>query len=58
MTKLEEAGDGWKAHLAEDVARYGPILREIEVEEEKQLHRAVSISRLGFVNSILRHFCT
>jgi len=58
LRKTEEVVDGWKAHLAEDVAKYGPILREIEVEEEKQLDRAASISRFGFVNSVLRHFCT
>lgn len=57
LTKVEEVVDGWKTHLGEDVAKYGPILQKIEVQEQKQLDQAVSISRFGFVNSVLRQFC-
>jgi len=54
---VEEVVDGWKTHLGEDVAKYGSILQKIEVQEQKQLDQAVSISRFGFVNSVLRQFC-
>ena len=57
LTKVEEVVDGWKTHLGEDVAKYGSILQKIEVQEQKQLDQAVSISRFGFVNSVLRQFC-
>ena len=57
LTKLEELVDGWKADLNKDVAKYGSVVDKIENEEEKQLDRAVSISRFGFVNAVLRHFC-
>ena len=56
LTKVEEVVDGWKADLSEDMATYGPILQKIEVEEKKQLDESVSISRFGFVNSVLRRF--
>ncbi len=57
LTKIEEVVDGWKADLNKDAAQYDPILQKIAVEEQKELDRAVSISRFGFVNSVLRHFC-
>jgi Zn-finger nucleic acid-binding protein len=57
LTKVEEVVDGWKAHLGEDVAKYGSILQKIEIQEQKQLDQEVSISRFGFVNSVLRRFC-
>ena len=56
LTKVEEVVDGWKADLSEDMATYGPILQKIEVEEKKHLDESVSISRFGFVNSVLRRF--
>jgi len=56
LMKVEEVVDGWKTD-DEDVAKYGPILQKIEVEEQKQLDQAVSISKFGFVNSVLRRFC-
>jgi Zn-finger nucleic acid-binding protein len=57
LTKIEELVDGWKADLNQDAATYGAVLDKIEKEEDKQLDRAVSISRFGFVNAVLRHFC-
>ena len=57
LMKVEEVVDMWKTDLDEDVAKYGPILQKIEVEEQKQLDQAVSISKFGFVNSVLRRFC-
>jgi Zn-finger nucleic acid-binding protein len=57
LEKIEEVVDGWKADLQQDVAKYGPVLKKIDVEEQKQLDRSVSISRFGFVNSVLRQFC-
>ncbi len=57
LTKVEEVVDGWKADLNQDLARYGPVLQKIEVEEQKELDREVSISKFGFVNSVLRRFC-
>ena len=57
LEQVEEVVDGWKADLNKDVAKYGPVVDKIEVEEQKELDRDVSISRFGFVNSVLRHFC-
>ena len=57
LKKIEEIVDGWKADLNQDVAKYGSILDRIDVEEQKELDRDVSISRFGFVNSVLRRFC-
>ena len=57
LMKVEEVVDVWKTDLDEDGAKYGPILQKIEVEEQKQLDQAVSISKFGFVNSVLRRFC-
>lgn len=57
LKKVEEVVDGWKACLNQDAEKYGPILRKIAAQEEKELDGAVSISRFGFVNAVLRHFC-
>ena len=57
LLKVEELVDGWKACLKKDSAKYGSILQKIEVEEQKELDKAVSISRFGFVNAVLRRFC-
>ena len=57
LQKVEEVVDGWKADLNQDEAKYGPALQKIEVEEQKELDKDVSISRFGFVNSVLRRFC-
>ena len=57
LEKVEEVVDGWKADLNLDVAKYGPILKKVEVQEQKELDAAVSISRFGFVNCVLRQFC-
>jgi len=34
-----------------------PVLQKIDVEEQKELDRDVSISHIGFVNRVLRQFC-
>jgi Zn-finger nucleic acid-binding protein len=57
LTRIEEVVDGWKSDLNKDTAQYGPILKKIDAEEQKELDKAVSISRFGFVNAVLRHFC-
>jgi Zn-finger nucleic acid-binding protein len=57
LKKIEELVDGWKADLNQDAEKYGSVLQKIEVEEQKELDRDVSISRFGFVNAFLRHFC-
>jgi Zn-finger nucleic acid-binding protein len=57
LEKVEEVVDGWKADLNRDAAKYGPILDKIEVEEQRELDKDVSISRFGFVNAVLRRFC-
>ena len=57
LEKVEEVVDGWKADLNQDSVKFGPVLQKIDVEEQKELDRAVSISRFGFVNSVLRRFC-
>ncbi|HUJ71363.1 MAG TPA: zf-TFIIB domain-containing protein [Verrucomicrobiae bacterium] len=57
LEKVEELVDGWKSHLGEDMEKYGPVLEKVEVEEQKELDKVVSISRFGFVNAVLRKLC-
>jgi Zn-finger nucleic acid-binding protein len=57
LQKVEELVDGWKSDLDQDARKYGKIVQKIEVEEQKELDRDVSISRFGFVNKVLRKFC-
>lgn len=57
LEKIEELVDGWKADLNQDADKFGAVLQKIDVEEQAQLDQAVSISRFGFVNKVLRRFC-
>ncbi|MGH7977483.1 MAG: zf-TFIIB domain-containing protein [Limisphaerales bacterium] len=57
LTKIEEAVDGWKSDLGKDEEKYDSVLQKIDVEEQKELDKDVSISRFGFVNKVLRRFC-
>jgi Zn-finger nucleic acid-binding protein len=57
LKKVEEVVDGWKADLNQDTAKFGSVLQKIDVEEQKELNQAVSISHIGFVNRVLRQFC-
>ena len=57
LQKVEEVVDGWKSDLGADATKYGPVVDKIELEEQKELARDVSISRFGFVNAVLRRFC-
>jgi|ERR1017187_1327173 Zn-finger nucleic acid-binding protein len=57
LKKVEEVVDGWKADLNQDVKKYGLVLEKVEVQEQKEFDKAVSISRFGFVNAVLRRFC-
>ena len=57
LKKIEEFVDGWKADLNQDAGKFGGVLEKIDVEEQRELDRAVSISRFGFVNKVLRRFC-
>ena len=43
--------------LGQDSEKYDSILKKIEVKEQQDLDKSVSISRFGFVNAILRRFC-
>ena len=57
LEKIEEIVDGWKEDLSADMEKYGSILEKVEINEQKELDHAVSISHFGFVNSVLRRFC-
>jgi hypothetical protein len=57
LAKIEELVDGWKADLGKDEEQYGSVLQKIEVEEQRELDRDVSISGFGFINAVLRRFC-
>jgi uncharacterized protein len=57
LKKIEELVDAWKADLNQDAGKFGGILEKIDIEEQKELDKAVSISRFGFVNKALRRFC-
>jgi Zn-finger nucleic acid-binding protein len=56
LEKVEALVDGWKGCLNQDVAKYGPLLDKIEFQEEAEIDKEVSISKVGFVNAILRRF--
>lgn len=57
LQKVEVLVDGWKECLNRDSAKYGSILQKVELKEQQDLDKSVSISRFGFVNAILRRFC-
>jgi uncharacterized protein len=57
LKKIEDVVDGWKADLGQDANKYDSVLQKIDVEEQKELDKAVSISHFGFVNTVLRRFC-
>lgn len=57
LEKVEVVVDGWKADLNKDVAKYSSIVDKIEVQEQQELDKDVSISRFGFVDAVLRRFC-
>jgi len=57
LRKVEEAVDGWKADLGQDLQKYEPVLEKIDAEEKAELDKTVSISRVGFVNAVLRRLC-
>jgi Zn-finger nucleic acid-binding protein len=57
LQKIEELVDGWKADLNQDADKFDSVLEKIDIEEQKELGRAVSISRFSFVNKVLRRFC-
>jgi Zn-finger nucleic acid-binding protein len=57
LKKIEEVVDGWKAGLNQDLRKYASVLEKIDIEEQKELNRDVSISRFNFVNNVLRRFC-
>jgi len=57
LETVEELVDGWKARAATDMEKWGPILTKIQLQEQAEDDKAVSISRFGVVNAILRRFC-
>jgi Zn-finger nucleic acid-binding protein len=54
---VEELVDGWKGHLNDDLAKYGSVLKKVELEEQQEADKSASISKFGFVNAVLRRFC-
>jgi len=44
----------WRGKLEEDVQTYGPMLEKMQAEAEARDQESPQISRLGFVNSVLR----
>ena len=57
LEKVEMLVDGWKERLNHDSTKYGSILDKVELKEQQDLDKSVSISRFGFVNAVLRRFC-
>jgi Zn-finger nucleic acid-binding protein len=55
LEKVEALVDGWKGCFSKDMEQYGGILKKVELQEEQELGRDASVSRFGFINSILRH---
>jgi len=56
LRKVEMLVEGWKECLNKDSAKYGSVIRKIELKEQQDLKKSVSISRFGFVNAVLRRF--
>ena len=44
-------------HPRRELFLVGSILEKVAIQEQKELDQAVSISRFGFVNAVLRQFC-
>ena len=57
LEKVEMLVAGWKQSLNQDSAKYGSVLQKIELKEQQEIDKSVSISRFGFVNAVLRQFC-
>jgi Zn-finger nucleic acid-binding protein len=57
LRKVETLVDGWKGALQDDVKKYGPLIDKVQKQEQAEMDRNVSISKVGFVNAILRRFC-
>jgi Zn-finger nucleic acid-binding protein len=48
--------EDWAKKLEEDTEKYGEILEKTRQQVEAKFDAAVSVSRFGFVNAILRRF--
>jgi Zn-finger nucleic acid-binding protein len=57
LKKVEGVVDGWKKCLRQDSKKYSSILKKVELEEQQNLDKAVSISGFSFVNAVLRQLC-
>jgi Zn-finger nucleic acid-binding protein len=51
LEKIQELVEGWEDELPEDLAQYGPKLRQISADEDKDLD--VHISHVHLINSLI-----
>jgi len=51
LEKIQMIVEGWEDGLPDDLAKYGPRLREVAVEVDKR--DDVTISSFGFINTII-----
>lgn len=51
LEKIQQVVEGWQDQLPDDLAKYRPRLREVAEQVDRE--DDVTISRIGFVNSII-----
>ena len=55
LEKVQILCEEWKKKLGEDFERFGPVLEKIRQRHEEAEERQTRLSRIPFVNSILKH---
>lgn len=56
LEKIQELVEGWDDELPDDLAKYGPKLRQIEAEEDRALQ--VHPSQVAFINTLINGIMT
>ncbi len=51
LDKIQELVEGWKDELPDDLAKYGPKMRQVEVNVDQDLY--VHISHFRFINTLI-----
>ena len=54
IEKVQILVEEWRGKLEEDVEKFGPLIAKMNEEAEKQVEEPLNISRIGFINSVLR----
>lgn len=54
LEKVQILHEQWQTSMSQDSEKWGPAMQKIRQDFEDEIDRAVSISRIGFVNMIAR----